>query len=263
MASQKPEEYVAELMPREEHLYDIGLSMLYGKKAEVEAKVKEVLESGVSPLEVINDCLVQTMSAVSKLYGDGLFYLPQVMIAADAMSAGIRLCEERMGKAVERKGKVVMHVAEGDIHDLGKTIAAALLNANGYEVIDLGKDVPVDEVVKAVEEHEPLLLTGTALMTTTMTAFPKIAERLKEKGVELPFICGGGALSRQFVEEYDMGIYASSAVQGPTIADLVRKGMGWRELRERYDELIAEREQGNVAHGESTHEQLVAEKEGQ
>jgi len=239
MAGEKPEEYVADLLPKDEDLKKVGLSMLYGKEKEVEEGVKSLLESGVSPLTVINDCLVQTMQAVSKLYEDGVFYLPQVMLAADAMSVGTKLCEEAMGSTGEKKGKVVMHVAEGDIHTLGKNIAAVLMRSAGYEVIDLGSDVPVDEVVQAVEEHKPLLLTGSALMTTTMTAFPKIVEKLKEKGIELPFICGGGAISREYAESMDMGIHGAKATQGPVIAEAAREGMDWKTIREKYDELFA------------------------
>ena len=94
------------------------------------------------------------------------------------------------------KGHVVMMVAEGDPHDIGKNIAAVMLRSNGYGVTDMGRDVPVDDVVKTCLEVKPQLVTGTALMTTTMSAFPKVAQRLIENGMEIPFICAGGAVNR-------------------------------------------------------------------
>ncbi len=231
-----PLEFVADMLPSDPALKAIAVAMVNGDAAGVEAAVKDALTK-MDPLTVINDGLVEGMAAVSKLYDNGIFFLPQVMISADAMAAGIKQCEEKLGKAMERKGTVVCHVAEGDIHDLGKVIAAALLNANGWNVIDLGRDVPVDEVVKAVEENNAMMVTGTALMTTTMSAFPKIAERLKEKGIEIPFVCGGGAVNREYVESYDMGIYGEKVAQGPILADAALK-MSWKDIRDKYEEIL-------------------------
>jgi methanol corrinoid protein len=126
-----------------------------------------------SAMDIINDALIAGMNEVSRLWDEGIYFLPQVILSSDAMNVGIAECEKTMGKAMDRKGKVVTHTAEGDIHDIGQVIVNALLNANGFEVINLGADVPVDKVVAAVKQHKPVMVTGTALMTTTMTAFPK------------------------------------------------------------------------------------------
>jgi len=182
------------------------------------------------------------MDVVGELYGRGIYYLPHVMVAADAMDRGVKLCESKMKGARETKGKVVMHVAEGDPHDIGKNIAAVLLKSNGYSVVDMGRDVAVSDVVSTVEKERPSLLTGTALMTTTMSAFPRIAERLQEKGIEIPFICAGGAVNRAYVESYPMGVYASKAIQGPTLANKAVEGYDWRKLRENWDKLTAAKE---------------------
>ena len=169
---------------------------------------------------------------------EGIYYLPHVMVAADAMDRGVKLCESKMTGAREMRGKVVMHVAEGDPHDIGKNIAAVLLKSNGYNVIDMGRDVAIEDVVKTVESETPELVTGTALMTTTMSAFPKIADMLQEKGIDIPFICAGGAVNRAYVESYPMGIYANKAIQGPAIAGKAVEGWNWRKLREDWDEII-------------------------
>ena len=205
-----------------------------GNEEEIRALVREVLESR-SPLEVINQGLIAGMKEVSRLWGAGVFFLPQVILSSDAMMAGIALCEERMGSHMEKKAKVVTHTAEGDIHDIGQVIVNALLNAAGFEVINLGADVPIDKVVEACCFYKPLMVTGTALMTTTMTAFPKIATRLKQAGVNIPFVCGGGAVNEDYVTSFDLGIWGKEASQGPAMAEDALAGLSWQEIRAKWN----------------------------
>ena len=188
-----------------------------------------------SPIEVINDALIAGMNEVSRLWDEGLYFLPQVILSSDAMNAGIAKCEEAMGKSMDRKAKVVTHTAEGDIHDIGQVIVNALLNANGFEVIDLGADVPVDKVVSACKEHRPIMVTGTALMTTTMTAFPKIAHQLKTAGLSIPFVCGGGAVCEEYVTGYDMGVWGKEANQAPGLAEDALAGEDWVAMRSKWN----------------------------
>jgi len=195
---------------------------------------QKALESK-SPMDVINDALVAGMNEVSRLWDSGVYFLPQVILSSDAMNAGIAECEKKMGKSMDRKGKVVTHTAEGDIHDIGQVIVNALLNANGFEVIDLGADVPVDKVVSACKEHQPIMVTGTALMTTTMTAFPKIAHQLQKSGLDIPFICGGGAVCEEFVTEYDLGIWGKEANQAPGMAEDALAGESWESMRGKWN----------------------------
>lgn len=196
--------------------------------------VQEALKSK-SPLDIINDALIAGMNEVSRLWDEGVYFLPQVILSSDAMNVGIAECEKAMGKSMERKAKVVTHTAEGDIHDIGQVIVNALLNANGFEVINLGADVPVDKVVTAVKQHKPVMVTGTALMTTTMTAFPKIAHQLKSGGIEIPFVCGGGAVSEEYVTGFDLGIWGKEASQAPGMAEDALTGEKWASMRAKYN----------------------------
>ena len=198
------------------------------------AAVKDVLKSK-SPLQVINDSLIAGMNEVSRLWDEGVYFLPQVILSSDAMNVGIAECEGAMGKSMDRKGKVVTHTAEGDIHDIGQVIVNALLNANGFEVINLGADVPVDKVVSSVKEHKPVMVTGTALMTTTMTAFPKIAHQLKLAGITVPFICGGGAVSEEYVTGFEMGVWGKEAAQAPGMAEDALAGESWESMRSKWN----------------------------
>jgi methanol corrinoid protein len=215
-------------------LQKVADCVVAGNEEEIEGVVKNAFEVK-GPMEVINAGLIPGMGEVSRLWDAGLFFLPQVILSSDAMIAGIALCEEKLGRHVEKKAKVVTHTAEGDIHDIGQVIVNALLNAAGFEVINLGADVPVDKVVEACKFHKPVMVTGTALMTTTMTAFPKIAARLKQSGLMIPFVCGGGAVNEEFVTSFDLGIWGKDASQGPAMAEDALSGLSWREMRAKWN----------------------------
>lgn len=215
-------------------MQEIAQLVIEGNDDDIVAIVKKALESK-SPLDVINDALIAGMNEVSRLWEEGIYFLPQVILSSDAMNMGIEACEAAMGKSMERKGKVVTHTAEGDIHDIGQVIVNALLNANGFEVINLGADVPIDKVVSACKEHKPIMVTGTALMTTTMTAFPKIAHQLKNAGLNIPFVCGGGAVCEEYVTEYDLGIWGKEASQAPGMAEDALTGEKWQDMRSKWN----------------------------
>jgi methanol corrinoid protein len=218
----------------DEQLQQVADFVVEGDDEGLEEAVQKALETK-NPLDVIAEGLIAGMKEVSRLWEEGVYFLPQVILSSDAMSAGISLCEQKMGKPMEKKAKVVTHTAEGDIHDIGQVIVNALLNANGFEVINLGADVPVDEVVEACKKHKPVMVTGTALMTTTMTAFPKIAAKLKEEGVNIPFVCGGGAVSEEYVTSFDLGIWGKEASQAPDMAEDALQGVTWQDMRAKWN----------------------------
>jgi methanol corrinoid protein len=196
--------------------------------------VTEALKE-TNPLDVINEGLIPGMNEVGRLWDEGVYFLPQVVLSSDAMLAGIDLCEEKMGKPMEKKGKVVTHTAEGDIHDIGQVIVNALLSAAGFEVINLGADVPVDQVVRACKIHRPVMVTGTALMTTTMTAFPRIAAQLEDLKLNIPFVCGGGAVSEEFVTSFKLGIWGKEASWASEMAKDALGGTSWVEMRAKWN----------------------------
>jgi len=224
----------AKAVSKDPILQEIAKFVVDGEEDGIVPAVQKALETK-SPIDVINDALIAGMNEVSRLWEEGVYFLPQVILSSDAMNAGIAECEKKMGKSMDRKGKVVTHTAEGDIHDIGQVIVNALLNANGFQVIDLGADVPVDKVVAACKEHQPAMVTGTALMTTTMSAFPKIAHQLKKAGLETPFICGGGAVCEEYVTEYDLGIWGKEASQAPGMAEDALAGENWQAMRSKWN----------------------------
>ena len=181
------------------------------------------------------------MDAVSALYTKGEYFLPDLMLAGDAMMSGVAICEEKLGHKADSKAKVVCCAVEGDPHDIGKNLIVMFLNANGYEPIDLGRDVPNADVVAAFKEHEPAMATATALMTTTMTAFGKIAALMEEEGLDIPIGCGGGAVRRDFVEEFAHCFYGVEAYHTPKLADsIVDDGKSWEDIRKEYADIVGE-----------------------
>jgi methanol corrinoid protein len=218
-----PEEAAEDLYPKDSTVYPIAKAIFEGEEDDVVEGLEKAIDSGKDPISLIDEALMVGMRVVTKLYDEGVIFLPNVMMSADAMLAGIEYCKSQTSEVPEPKGKVVCHVAEGDVHDIGKNIVAALLRAAGYDVVDLGRDVPVDEVVAAVEKENPLMLTGTALMTTTMYAFKEINDKLMEKGYRIPFACGGGAVNQDFVSQYDLGVYGEEAADAPKMADFIKE----------------------------------------
>lgn len=225
----------AKAVSKDPALQKIAKFVVEGDEEGIVPAVKAALKEDRSPMDIINNALIAGMNEVSRLWDEGVYFLPQVILSSDAMNAGIAECEKRMGKSMDRKGKVITHTAEGDIHDIGQVIVNALLNANGFEVINLGADVPTDKVVAACKEHRPIMVTGTALMTTTMTAFPRIAHQLKQAGLEIPFVCGGGAVCEEFVTEYDLGIWGKEASQAPGMAEDALAGESWESMRSKWN----------------------------
>jgi methanol corrinoid protein len=217
-----------------ELLQKVANCVAEGDEELIEIVVKQALNS-INAIDVINKGLIPGMDEVTRLWEEGVYFLPQVILSSDTMMAGISLCEKLMGKPMVKKGKIVTHTAEGDIHDIGQTIVNALLNAAGFEVINLGADVPVDEVVATCLMHRPILVTGTALMTTTMTAFPRIAAKLKDQKLNIPFVCGGGAVSEEYVTSFDLGIWGKEVSQATSIAEDALKGRNWKEIRKKWN----------------------------
>ena len=240
----KPEDdpEVAEILPQEEGVKrDLALTVLYGDKEECDAQVQAALDAGEDPIDLINNALMKGMDGVSALYTKGEFFLPDLMLAGDAMMSGVALCEEKLGHKSDTKAPVMTFAVEGDPHDIGKNLIVMFLNANGYDAVDLGRDVPTAEVVKQAQENEPVLMTATALMTTTMTAFGKIVALLQEAGIDTPVGCGGGAVRRDFVEETPQTFYGVEAYHVPKLADaIVDDGKTWEDIRNEYADIVGE-----------------------
>jgi trimethylamine corrinoid protein len=176
----------------------------------------EALEAGISPLDAIQSGLSKGMSTISDLFDEGELFVPQILLASDAFEAAVTiltadLTEENRDKS--NLGKILIHTVQGDIHDVGKNIVKTMLSASGYKVYDLGRDVPVEDVVAKARELQVDIIAGSALMTTTMPAMRDIIRILEEEGVRNQFKClfGGAPVSREWVAKIGGDGYADNA----------------------------------------------------
>ena len=232
-----PEAVAEKMLPKDPVLNNVAKMVMYNKIREVGPATVEALKTK-DPLDIINNGLVVGMECVAKLYAEHIYYLPEIMMAAKTMEIGIAIAEKQVPGGVKSKGTVLMHAAEGDPHDIGKNIAAVMLRSSGFTVVDMGKDVAVTDLIAKAEEIKPFLITGTALMTTTMTAFPREAEILVKKGINTPLMACGGAVNRDFAESFDLGIYSDKAPQTPPIADKILEGYDWKQIRAEWENIV-------------------------
>ena len=224
-----PEAVAKKMLPADPVLKNVAECVLYMKFKDVGPATSEALKTH-KPLDIINNGLVVGMECVAKLYAEHIYYLPEIMMAAKTMEIG--------PGGREAKATVVMHAAEGDPHDIGKNIAAVMMRSAGYNVIDMGKDVAVTDAVAKCVEVKPLFISGTALMTTTMTAFPRVAQGLIDAGMNIPMMGCGGAVNRDYANSYDLGIYSEKAPQTPLIADKILAGYDWKRVRDEWDDIV-------------------------
>jgi len=160
-----------------------------------------LLERGWAPDRVLNDALVEGMRIVGIDFRDGILFVPEVLLAANAMKAGMEILRPLLAETgAERIGKVVIGTVKGDIHDIGKNLVAMMLEGAGFEVVDLGINNPVENYLAALEEHEPDILGMSALLTTTMPYMKVVIDTLKEKGIRDDYIVlvGGAPLNEDF-----------------------------------------------------------------
>ncbi|OGD28483.1 MAG: cobalamin-binding protein [Candidatus Aminicenantes bacterium RBG_13_63_10] len=162
---------------------------------------RRALEAGAAPEEVMRRGLVAGMERVGRLFRDGEFFLPDVLMSARAMTAALEhLKPHFLSGRVRHKGKVVMGTVTGDIHDIGKKVVSLFLQGAGWEVVDLGVDVPAEKFLAAVAEHRPRAVGLSALLTTTMAHMEDITRAIKTRHPDVLVLVGGAPVTRDFAE---------------------------------------------------------------
>ena len=185
-----------------------------GLKAEVEEATHIYLKRGWSPEKILNDALVEGMRIVGVDFRDGILFVPEVLLAANAMKGGMEILRPLLAETgVEPIGKIVIGTVKGDIHDIGKNLVGMMLEGAGFEVIDLGINNPVEKYLAALEEHKPDILGMSALLTTTMPYMKVVIDTLKEKGLRGDFIVlvGGAPLNEEFGKAVGADAYCRDA----------------------------------------------------
>jgi methylmalonyl-CoA mutase cobalamin-binding domain/chain len=185
-----------------------------GLKEEVEEATHIFLSRGWSAEKVLNDALVEGMRIVGIDFRDGILFVPEVLLAANAMKGGMEILRPLLAETgVEPIGKVVIGTVKGDIHDIGKNLVAMMLEGAGFEVIDIGINNAVEKYLAAIEQHKPDILGMSALLTTTMPYMKVVVDTLKEQGMRDKFIVlvGGAPLNEEFGKAVGADAYCRDA----------------------------------------------------
>lgn len=186
-----------------------------------------LLGRGWGPSKVLDEALVEGMRIVGIDFRDGILFVPEVLLAANAMKAGMAILRPLLAETgAEPIGKIVIGTVKGDIHDIGKNLVGMMLEGAGFEVIDLGINNPVEAYLEAIEEHQPDLLGMSALLTTTMPYMKVVIDTLKEKGIRDDYIVlvGGAPLNEEFGAAVGADAYCrDAAVAAETAQALMAK----------------------------------------
>ena len=198
-----------------------------GLKEEVEEAVHILLERGWTPYKVLTEALVEGMRIVGIDFRDGILFVPEVLLAANSMKAGMFILRPLLAETgAPRLGKMVIGTVKGDIHDIGKNLVAMMMEGAGFEVINIGINNPVEKYLAAIAEHEPDILGMSALLTTTMPYMKVVIDTLKEKGMRDDYIVlvGGAPLNEEFAKAVGADAYCrDAAVAVETAKDFMKR----------------------------------------
>jgi len=201
-----------------------------GLKDEITDAVNILLKRGWSPYDTLTKALVEGMRIVGIDFRDGILFVPEVLLAANAMKAGMAILRPLLAETGAPKiGKMVIGTVKGDIHDIGKNLVAMMLEGAGFEVINIGINNPVENYLKAIEEHKPDLLGMSALLTTTMPYMKVVIDTLIEKGMRNDYIVlvGGAPLNEAFANSVGADAYCrDAAVAVETAKSFMAKRQG-------------------------------------
>ena len=203
-------------MMSEANLEKLSKSVIDGDVDTVRSIVKDSLKAGMNPLEIVDKGLAKGIRTVGERYGRGEIFLTELLMGAEAMKIGMEIINpeiQRQKKELKRVGSMVIGTVSGDIHDLGKNIVTALFSAHGFDVVDLGVDVPDQKFIEKVKELKPDILGLSALMTSTIPKQRDIINTLKSQGLrdKVKVMIGGAAVNEDFAHEIGADGYAENA----------------------------------------------------
>ncbi|MGA8706748.1 MAG: B12-binding domain-containing protein [Steroidobacteraceae bacterium] len=224
MSDQAADDFDLTALNDDELIEQVHDDLYNGLKSEVEEATRIFLARKWSAEKVLNEALVEGMRIVGIDFRDGILFVPEVLLAANAMKGGMEILRPLLAESgVEPIGKIVIGTVKGDIHDIGKNLVSMMLEGAGFEVIDLGINNPVDKYLDALEKHKPDILGMSALLTTTMPYMKVVIDALKERGLRDDYIVlvGGAPLN----EEFGKAVGADAYCRDAAIAVETAKGL--------------------------------------
>ncbi len=198
-----------------------------GLKEEIEEGTNILLERGWQPYDILTKALVEGMRIVGIDFRDGILFVPEVLLSANAMKAGMAILRPLLVETGAPKlGKMVIGTVKGDIHDIGKNLVGMMMEGAGFEVVDLGINNPVENYLAAIEEHQPDIVGMSALLTTTMPYMKVVIDTMKEKGIRDDHIVlvGGAPLNEEFAKAIGADAYCrDAAVAVETAQEMIKR----------------------------------------
>jgi len=204
----------------EDLLKELYTAILEGQRDDAKAKVEGALEEGVDPANVL-DAMVRAMGEVGRLFEEGEYFVPEMLIAARAMKTGMEILKPRLVDAdIQPVGKIIAGTVKGDLHDIGKNLVCMMLEGAGFHVVDMGTDVSPEAFVDAVNEYQPDFIVMSALLTTTMPSMQSTIEALQKAGLrdQVKVLIGGAPINNAYAERIGADGYAQDASRAVKLA---------------------------------------------
>jgi corrinoid protein of di/trimethylamine methyltransferase len=204
-----------------DHLNTIMGAVIGGKHGEIKGLVQQALAAGLDPGAIVNDALISAMDVVGKDFGAGKIFVPEMLVSAVTMKAGLEVVKPRLaGGESQSRGTIIMATVKGDLHDIGKNLVSMMLEGAGFKVMDLGVDLSVGKLIEQVKALNPDILGLSALLTTTMPEMQKVIGEMKAKGLrdKVKVMVGGAPLDRAFAEKIGADGYGSNATEAVELA---------------------------------------------
>jgi len=195
-------------------LNKVSEALQRGDAEKVAELVKQALEENLTPKKILENGLIKGMDIIGAKFKKNEVYVPEVLIAARAMHAGMDILRPKLAETgVKNIGKIAIGTIKGDLHDIGKNLVKMMLEGAGFEVIDLGTDVSVDKFVEVVKEHKPNIVAMSALLTTTMVNMPEVIKALETAGLrdKVKIIIGGAPITQNYADQIGADGYSPDA----------------------------------------------------
>ncbi len=199
-------------------------SIIKGDQNKAKQLTAQALDEGMHPEKVLNDGLIAGMNIIGAAFKKNEVYVPEVLIAARAMKNAMELLEPKLAEAgVQPIGKALIGTVQGDLHDIGKNLVIMMLKGAGFQVVDLGVDVPPQKFVDAINEHQTKLLGLSALLTTTMPMIDKTLEAIRGAGLKTKIMIGGAPVTQEYANKVGADGYAPDAASAVDVAKTLLK----------------------------------------
>ena len=212
--SEEEDDIILSELDDEELVQQMFDDLYDGLKEEIEEGVNILLERGWKPYQILTEALVGGMTIVGKDFRDGILFVPEVLLAANAMKAGMFILKPLLAETgAPRVGSMVIGTVKGDIHDIGKNLVSMMMEGAGFEVVDIGINNPVENYLEALEEHKPDILGMSALLTTTMPYMKVVIDTMVEQGIREDYVVlvGGAPLNEEFGKAIGADAYCRDA----------------------------------------------------